>query len=133
MEIPNKEYLMAWFPGVSTPWMLRPHALCEGRESNCSHHGDTKVVSPASPPTLAKNARMGHPQLWWRRQTSFKGWASRPMTSKLGHYTPTWRGTDDGHPCYNFHSPERVYVEADPVISSAGGSIIPRISAIQAF
>ena len=35
------------------------------------------------------------------------------------------------YPCYNFPSPERFYVEADPVISSAGGSIIPRISAIQ--
>jgi hypothetical protein len=33
-------------------------------------------------------------------------------------------------PCYNFVSPERVNVEADPVISSAGGSIIPRIIAI---
>jgi len=28
----------------------------------------------------------------------------------------------DAAPCYNLFSPERVYVEADPVISSAGGS-----------
>jgi hypothetical protein len=31
------------------------------------------------------------------------------------------------YPCYNFTSPERYYVEADAVISSAGGSKIPRI------
>ena len=42
---------------------------------------------------------------------------------------------DVRRPCYNFGSPERVYVEADPVISSAGGLIvseirIPRISII---
>jgi len=40
------------------------------------------VVSAASRPTLAKNARMGHPQLWWRRRSSFKGWATRPATSR---------------------------------------------------
>jgi hypothetical protein len=28
------------------------------------------------------------------------------------------------HPCYNLPSPERGFVEVDPVISSAGGSII---------
>jgi hypothetical protein len=79
----------------STPWMLRPRALCKGRELNGSHHGRHKgyiggiVARPFDSPlgfargfgktgqALAENARTG-PQLWWRRQTSFKGWASNP-------------------------------------------------------
>jgi len=38
----------------------------------------TKVVSAASLPALAKNARTGHPQHRWCTQTSSKGWATRP-------------------------------------------------------
>src|ERR1035437_8094151 len=78
MEIPNKEYLMAWLPGVSTPWMLRPRALCEGREANCSHHGGHKSCIGGIAAHPCKERKDGAPSVTVGRRTSFKGWASRP-------------------------------------------------------
>jgi len=36
-------------------------------------------LSAASLPTLAKNARMGHPQLCYCRENQEEGWATRPL------------------------------------------------------
>ena len=38
--------------------------LREGWEAKCSHNGTNNIVSAASPPALAKNARTRHPELW---------------------------------------------------------------------
>src|ERR1700687_1922046 len=53
--------------------------------------------------------------------------------NEWGTRTPPVLTRGPSSSCYTFSSPERCYVEADPVISSAGGSIIPRNGAIQAF
>src|SRR5438445_4985776 len=38
-------------------------------------------------PTLAKNARVGQPQLWWSQEHSNAGWASPPRSSE---YVSGW-------------------------------------------
>src|SRR5271155_2756403 len=60
---------------------------CEGRVLRMHTHrvcGEgTKMASAVSQPALAKSARTGHPQNRWRRQTSVKGRATRPVTNTV--------------------------------------------------
>src|ERR1035437_7495522 len=90
MEIPNKEYLMAWLPGVSTPWMLRPRALCEGRESNCSHHGGHKSCIGG---IAAHPCKQGWGTLSYGGQANIVQRMGQPPLPSHGAW-PQWGGAD---------------------------------------
>jgi hypothetical protein len=58
----SRKRLHQWAAHIGLPYVrCRPGSM---RDKN---------AQAASPPTLARNARMGHPLWEWRKQTSFKG------------------------------------------------------------
>ena len=53
-----------------------------------------KNAQAASPPTLAKNARMGHPLWKWCGQASHQSWATRPHLSCVSEFQRTVQGDE---------------------------------------